>query len=196
MAISDDPTYRQRKTPKRRSPGSTNKRWSDSQKVEAVQTYMILGSLNMVAGTLQIPFDTLKVWKQSEWWKNMLEELRIQEDLQLSTRLRKIVEKSYDVVEDRLENGDFVYDQKTGKMRRKPVSMRDAHKVAMDAAEKKEHLIDRHMDNQTVSVDKIEKRLAELAESFARIASTSKTGPIEVTDVVFGKIEGEDSDAT
>lgn len=123
----------------------------------------------------------------------MIEDLRVQEDLQLSSRLRKIVDKSYDVVEDRLENGDFVYNQKTGQLRRKPVSMRDAHKVAMDLTAQKEHLIDRHIEEQAVSVDKIEQRLAELAESFKRIASSVKTGPVEITDVIFGKLEEPDN---
>lgn len=193
MALSDDPVTKTYPSTRRRAVGSTKKRWSDSQKVEAVQTYLILGSLNLVSGALQIPFDTLKVWKASEWWKTMIEELRVQEDLQLSTRLKKIINRSYDVVEDRLEHGDFVYDQKTGKLRRKPVSMKDAHTVAKDMLVQQEHLIDRHMSETTVSVDKIEKRLADLAESFAKIAGSVKTGPIEVTDVVFGKLETDDN---
>jgi hypothetical protein len=195
VALSDSPIAKNRPSVRRRAADGTLRRWSDSQKVEAVHTYLILGSLKLVSGALKIPFDTLKVWKASEWWKAMIEDLRVQEDLQLSSRLRKIVEKSYDAVEDRLENGDFVYNQKTGQLRRKPVSMRDAHKVAMDLTAQKEHLIDRHMTTQEVSVDKIEKRLAELAESFKRIASSVKAGPIEVTDVVFGKLEEEDLDA-
>lgn len=195
MALSDDPVRKTQSSGRRRAIDGTMRRWSDSQKVEAVHTYLILGSLKLVSGALKIPFDTLKVWKASEWWKSMIEDLRVQEDLQLSSRLRKIVDKSYDVVEDRLENGDFVYNQKTGQLRRKPVSMRDAHKVAMDLTAQKEHLIDRHIEEQAVSVDKIEQRLAELAESFKRIASSVKTGPVEITDVIFGKLE-EPNNAT
>lgn len=188
MALSDAPTKINHPTVRRRSIDGRMKRWSDSQKTEAVQTYMILGSLKLVSGTLKIPFDTLKVWKASEWWKTLEGELRVQEDLQLSTRLTKIVNRSYDVVEDRLENGDFVYDQKTGKMRRKPVAMKDAHKVAVDLMEKKDMLIQRHVTGETVTTDKIEKTLADLAANFAKIANQINTtkGPIEVTDVLFG----------
>jgi hypothetical protein len=150
--------------------------------------YMILGSLKLVAGALKIPFDTMKVWKASEWWKTLEGDLRIQEDLQLSARLTKIVNKSYDVVEDRLENGDFVYDQKTGKIRRKPVNMRDAHKVAVDLMDKKDMLIERHIAGDSITTDKIEKTLADLAANFAKIANQINThGPVEVTDVIFGE---------
>lgn len=170
--------------------------WSDSQKIEAVQTYLILGSLKLTAGALKIPFDTLKAWKASQWWKDLIEEMRVQEDLQLSTRLKKIITKSYDVLEDRLDNGDFVFDQKTGEMRRRPVAMRDAHKVAMDLVQSREHLIDRHFEGQSVTEDKIEKTLANLADQFAKIASQVTAKPsVNVIDVIFGSEDEESKDA-
>jgi hypothetical protein len=92
-----------------------------------------------------------------------------------------------------LEHGDFIYDQKAGEIRRKPVAMKDAHKVAMDVAERRDELINRHIANESVTTDKIEKTLANLAAEFARIASKVNNGPIEVTDVIFA--EGKEKDA-
>jgi transposase-like protein len=182
-------------TPKRRKPGDLGFRrhYSDSQKIEAVTTYLMVGSLTMVASMLKIGINTLKFWKKSEWWKEIEQELRVQEDLQLSKRLQKIVTKSLDVVEDRLESGDFVYDQKSGQMRRKPVNMRDAAKVMQDFSDKRELLIDRHIANESVTQDKIDNTLKDLAEKFAQIASQVTAKPsIEVTDVLFG----DEHDAT
>lgn len=195
MALSDDTEYAATHNPRRRPTGAINRRWSDSQKVEAVTTYMILGSLKLVSGTLKIPFDTLKTWKKTEWWKEIEQDLRVQEDLQVSQRLRKIVEKTFDVVEDRLEHGDFVMDNK-GNLRRKPVSMKDAHKVAMDMGTRRDDLVNRHIQNESIETDKIESRLADLAKEFARIASqVTSTKPVEVTDVIFAP-QRENSDAT
>jgi hypothetical protein len=190
MALSDSPIGRTLR-PARRAIAARKRNWSDGQKLEAVQTFMVLGNLKLVSGTLKIPYDTLKVWKASEWWKTLEGELRVQDDLQLSTRLQRIVAKSYDVVEDRLEHGDFVYDQKTGVMRRKPVAMRDAHKVALDLSDKRDLLIDRHMTGDTITTDKIEKTLQDLAANFERIANqiTTSKHPIDVTDVIFGDDE-------
>lgn len=188
MALSDAPTKKNAPTVRRRAVGHRRAYWSDSQKVEAVQLYMMLGNLTLVSGTLKIPLPTLNVWKASEWWKKIEGDLRVQEDLQLSNRMKKIIDRSYDVVEDRLEKGDFVYDQKTGTMRRKPVSMKDAHKVASDLMERKDVLIDRHMEGQSVTTDRIEKTLADLAANFAKIANQINThGPVEVTDIIFGE---------
>jgi len=194
LALSDKPSVATRRSVPRRAAGaSSNKHWSDGQKIEAIKMYLTLGNLAMVGRVMKIPEITLRQWKATEWWANLIEELRIQDDLQLSNRLKKIIEKSHEVIEERLDNGDFVYDQKTGQLRRRPVSMKDAHKVAMDLSGQKEHLIDQHMEQKSVSVDKIEKRLAELADSFAKIANSTKPDtPVVVTDVIFG----DDQDAT
>lgn len=187
--LSDDPKNKFMPTPKRRKLGELGykRHYSDSQKLEAVQTYLMVGSLNMVANLLKININTIKMWKTSEWWKDLEKELRIQEDLQLSKRLQSIVTKSLDVVEDRLERGDFVYDQKTGKMKRKPVNMKDAHKVMMDLQERRDILVDRHVANESITNDKIEETLNNLAKEFARIAGQVTAKPaVEVTDVLFG----------
>lgn len=187
--LSDDKINKYRPTGRRRAVSAGKGfRWSDSQKIEAVQTYLILGSLKLTAGALKIPFETLKVWKASQWWKDLIEELRIQEDLQLSNRLKKILVRSYDVIEDRLDHGDFVFDQKTGEMRRKPVSMRDAMQVSTQVSERRDGLIERHLEGKSITEDKIEKTLKDLAERFADIANqvTKKPASVEVTDVLFG----------
>lgn len=191
--LSDDLKKRYMPTPKRRKECEVlRRRYSDSQKIEAVTTYLMVGSLAMVASLLKININTLKVWKKAEWWKEVEQDLRIQEDLQLSKRLQSIVNKSLSVVEDRLESGDFVYDQKTGEMRRRPVNMRDAHKVMLDLSDKREVLVDRHISNESITSDKIESTLKNLAEEFARIAKQVTSKPaVEVTDVLFG----EDSNA-
>lgn len=189
MSLSDGPIRSKLPSVKRRPVLKRKAHWSDSQKLEAIQTFLILGSLKMTSAALSIPYKTLQIWKASEWWKTMIEEMRVQEDLQLSQRLKKIIAKSYDVLEDRLEHGDFVYDQKTGEMRRKPVSMKDTHRVAVDLVQQRQELVDRHLGEKTVTEDKIEKTLANLADQFAKIASQVNVNKpsMEITEVIFGK---------
>jgi len=193
--LSDDLKNRYMPTPKRRvqGPGGYRRHYSDNQKLEAVTTFLMLGSLKLTSGVLKIPYDTLKLWRKSEWWKDVEKDLRIQDDLQLSKRLQNLMNKSLDVVADRLENGDFIYDQKAGEIRRKPVSMKDAHKVSMDVAERRDVLINRHLEENSITTDKIETRLADLAKEFARIASKVTSGPVEVTDVLFVQEDKENA---
>ena len=131
--LTDDEKRKQLKTGRRRSVvAETNKHWSDSQKIEAVQTFLMLGSIKLVHATVKIPEQTLFAWKRSEWWGELVKELQVQDNIILSNKLKKIVDKSHENVLDRLENGDFIYDQKAGKLIRKPVGIREAHKVALD----------------------------------------------------------------
>ena len=181
MALTDNPNTKHRK-PKIRSVDSpTNKSWSDKQKLEAVQSWLLLGNLALTSRILSIPEITLRVWKTSEWWKNAVEEIKLQEDMQMSARLKKIVDASLMAVEDRLVNGDLMYDQKTGEMVRKQVNMRDAHKVAVDLMDKKAILDKTATPAQEEQKD--EDRLLKLAEKFADFVTKKKDVVIDVSDV-------------
>jgi hypothetical protein len=171
-----------------RGVNAKHKHYSDSQKIEAVTTYLALGDLRLTANVLKIGEPTIRYWKSKDWWKEIESELRQAEDLQLSTRLKKIIDKSFEAVEDRLAHGDFVYDQKTGEMRRKPVNLRDAHKVAVDLVDKREVLINKQPLN--LSADALDDKLTKLAEKFAEIANKTKA-PVIVTDVIVADSSAE-----
>lgn len=161
----------------------TNQHFSDSQKIEAVQTYLALGKLTTTAAVLKMSEATLRMWKTKDWWREIEEELRLQDDLVLSNKLQRLLNKSFDVVGDRLENGDFIYDQKSGELVRKPVNMKDAHKVGIDLIDKREVLINKLPNS--IGSEAIEDKLLKLAEKFAQIAQSIKA-PIEVIDVLIG----------
>lgn len=159
----------EQKNRSRYKPALGNVHWSDKQKQEAVNSYLLLGNLALTARLLNIPEITLRVWKTQEWWKNAVEEVNLQEKVELSARVKKLVDASMSVVEDRLANGDYQYDQKTGQMIRKPVAMKDAHKVATDMLNQQEMLKKDKREVQTE--DHVEDKLLKLAEKFADMAT-------------------------
>jgi transposase-like protein len=164
MALSDNPKsldlqYKPRKL------AATQSRWSDKQKIEAIQSYLLLGNLALTARMLSIPEITLRQWKATEWWNKQVEELRHQEKVVLTGKIKKIASAAMTAVEDRLENGDWIYDQKTGDMRRKHVSMKDAHKVAVDLLAKQD-LLEKKVSPISQDLEDGE-RLIKLAERFA-----------------------------
>ena len=183
--ISDAPDMNRRRL-SRRAESAEGKWWSDSQKLETVKTFLMTGNIAMTARILKIPDDTVRRWVKTTWWKEIVDELRSQDELVLSARLQKIVNKSLDVVEDRLDKGDFVYDQKTGEMRRKPMSGRDAHKVMMDSHTKRDLVLNRAQPQ--VSDEQVADKLLKLAERFAELAGVKKleanTLDMEVVDAV------------
>jgi hypothetical protein len=86
-----------------------------------------------------------------------------------------------DVTLDRLENGDFQYDPKTGEMIRKPVLMRDANRVANDLIKAQMDLDQKPVDEEAQK--QTQDRLQALAETFAGFAK--KVKKIEVLDVDY-----------
>jgi transposase-like protein len=184
MALTDNPNTKNRKPKPRSITAKTNRSWSDKQKIEAVQHWLLVGNLALTSRVLGIPEITLRQWKTTEWWKNVVEDLRLQENMEMSVRLKKLVEASLIAVEDRLVAGDWMYDQKSGEMVRKPVNIRDAHKVAVDLMDKRTMLekAAAPAQEQVQDVD----RLEQLAEKFASFVLKKTEQPpviVDVTDV-------------
>jgi hypothetical protein len=176
---------RDAKSPKRRAVDApTNVRWSDTQKIEALQTFLLLGGVRAAANALKIPEVTIRSWQRQEWWQEMVKDISAQENIAVSNKLKKIIDKSLDLTLDRLEKGDFIYDQKTGQMKRKPVALRDIHRVAMDSTDRRLKL---QTNEQTVvHEENVMSKLEKLASSFAQFANQQDTkAPVQVTDVIF-----------
>jgi hypothetical protein len=128
------------------------------------------------------------VWKTSAWWKELVDELKLQEKIELSAKMKAIVDAAHQVVANRLEHGDAVLNQKTGEIVYKPVPMKDAHRVAVDLLNQREVL---DKVNKTPDVVEDGNKLEKLAEKFAEFATKSieerldkkRTIDGEVTDV-------------
>lgn len=156
-------------------------RYSPKQKLEAVTSYLILGKIALVAGALNIPEETLRLWKATDWWKEMEQEVRTSSRVEVSGRLSRIIEKSMNVVEDRLEHGDFQYNPKTGQFSRKPVGAKTAGDILIKAIDKQVLLekIDKEPQADTV---KIEDRLKAIQDKLIEFSRFSKAKTINVGD--------------
>lgn len=188
--LTDTESRKSKKSlPSRSITAKTNRSWSDAQKLEAIQTYLTLGNLALTSRMLGIPEITLRVWKTTEWWKDQVNEIKSQEKIELSAKMKKIVQASLAVVQDRLENGDFQFDQKTGQTVRKPVNMKDAHKVAVDLQQRQE-VLDKTTVETTTQDTTTEDKLLKLAEKFAELATkkidqkVAEHNTIDVSDAV------------
>lgn len=157
--------------------------YTDKEKMNAVECFVIFGgNVPRTSAASGVSIASLRKWKVTEWWKKALDEYKQEEKLVLSARLKKVMEKSWDVVEDRMTNGDFVLNNKTGEILRKPVSMKDANKVATDAVMLRDK-IDR-TEAYTVHADQVEDKLAKLAKAFSDLAKGVKPKE-EAEDIEF-----------
>lgn len=158
---------------KRKKKPGTDAWWSDNQRIQLVTTYLATGNLSLSAATMEIPARTARRWKAMPWFKQMVEDIRSEENIQLDSKLAKVVDKSVEALLDRVENGDFQYDQREGRMIRKPISARDASTVTRDMIDRRE-LLQGKKQKENDNSRKMEDRLLKLAEEFGKFAR-SKT---------------------
>lgn len=177
---------------KKHKPGHN---WSQEAKIQAVSQYLVLGNMALVSATTGIGHELLRAWKQQPWWKEMEAEIRLTENLDMDNKLSKIVNKSLDAVLDRVENGEFVYDQKTGSIIRKPVNMKDVAKVSVDMLSKRELLRGNATERKEVTQISVADQLKELALEFAKWSGNKPQAKQQETlDVETVEIIEQDED--
>lgn len=171
-----------------------NRRVTDEAKIAAVTTYLATGNVRLCAAAAGVSYQTAKNWRLQPWFKQVEEELRQADRLELTGKLKNIVDKSLVEMDERLANGDWQWDPKTSKMVRVPLKFRDVQKAASDLIEKQSKLRQEEKQEQaTKSVEKIEDRLKMLAEVFAGFSKGKNTHRIldgQIKDITpFGTLE-------
>jgi len=154
--------------------------YPESTKLEAVKLWMVIGNLRQVAAAMDLNFTTVRTWRYSEWWENMVQEIRSEDHIKLSNKLKKVAQKAIEVMGDRLENGDYIYDQKTGSIIRKEVNLRDAT-LAFNSIHDRELKLEAKPQDEAQQKAIVD-RLAALASKFEEIANKRV---VQVTDVIY-----------
>ena len=168
--------------------------WPVEKRIEVVSQYLVLGNMALVAAVTGVNHNLIRAWKGQPWWKEFENQVRATENLQMDTKLSQIVDKSLDAVMDRVEHGDFIYDQRTGQIKRKPANMRDIAKVSVDLLSKRELLRGNATERKESSQISVADQLKELALEFARWQNPTnkETIDVEMVEVLEDK-ESEDA---
>jgi len=147
-----------------------NTLWPVEKKIEVVTSWLTLGNLRQAAAIGGMSHSLVKQWRTQPWWKDLEAEILASRRIASASKLSKIVDKSLDVIDDRLENGDFVYNAKTGDLLRKPVSMRDAGNVA-NTLMQRQAILEKLTRDETVAETavSIQDQLSNLAAEFAKM---------------------------
>ena len=148
--------------------------WPEKKRYEALTTFVATGSIPTTAHLTGIPINTIKSWKTAAWWKEGIEQLQYEDNIKVSSKLSRLLEKSILAVEDRLDNGEHMYDPRTGTILRIPPKLRDVHKITNDIVDKKQQLLKMHTEKES-GKQKDEKaitadHLIQLANAFAQFA--------------------------
>ena len=160
-------------------------------KINAVSQYLVLGNMALVSASTGIDHALLRAWKGQPWWKEVETQVRATENLHMDTKLSKIVDKSLDAVLDRVENGEYFYDQKLGQVKRKPANLRDVARVSVDILSKRELLRGNATERKETTQVSVADQLKELALEFAKWSQPAVAAPVtlEVLEDISQKEE-------
>ena len=93
-------------------------------RLSVVMSFITEGNLKAVSRATGMSYNTIKVWKESEWWPIALQYCHKRKDKELETKLSKIIHDSVSEISDRVKNGDWAI-LKDGTKKRVPLKVRD-----------------------------------------------------------------------
>ena len=141
---------------------------SDNKKIEACTAYLVLGKAPLVEQITGVPSGTIRRWKSEPWWEDLVAQIQAEDDQELDGKLAKRINKALDIVDDRLSSGDFMFDPKSGRFKRRPVALKDTWKVTKEMVDLRQHL--RKNTTKHVAAEAAGDILKNLASEFAQMA--------------------------
>lgn len=75
------------------------RQYGDDQRKQAVYLYLVMGNIQKVSTTIDIPVRTLHDWKNTAWWNDLLTEYRVEKKEQLNSDLTRLIDISVDSIE-------------------------------------------------------------------------------------------------
>lgn len=146
--------------------------YSEVKRNEALRAFLVSGSSLVVSRITGIHVNTVDSWRKQDWWNEGLQRLREDDNLQIGSRLRKVLDVTIDQMHDRIENGDHMYNPRTGKLERVPAKLRDITHASNSIIDKK-LLLEKKVEEQKEQAS-IEEKLMKLAEAFKSFIPENK----------------------
>lgn len=157
------------------------KYYSQERKVDACTLYAVYGDLEEVSKLTSIPVQQLRLWKQEPWWIEIIKQVYVEQNENLSSRISSTLDKALIQLNDRLEHGD-VYITKTGQEVRRPIDAKVLTNM-FDSLVHRRQVVRGEPTSISANIG-IEDRLDNLAKAFTRFAAAKEVEhvPLEVED--------------
>jgi len=154
-------------------PGS---KYSDEDRRRAAVEFLVTGNMTLVAKNIGIPRQTLVDWKHSEWWEEVISEVRHEKGEEIDAYLTKLIDSAFEQAQDRVENGDYRV-TKDGELIRVPMGGRDLVIAGATVYDKQ-----RLHRNEPTSIRCEFKSIEELAVQFRQLSSNHKIKRVNSID--------------
>lgn len=161
----------------------------EEKRIEACTLFAATGSITKTAALCKVPAGTVRRWKDEDWWDEISQRIRREENESTDKKFSTIVDKALSKIEERIENGDYVYDIKKGVAVPVPVGARDLAIVTGTLFDKRQLL-----RGEATKISKnvnTEEHLNQLAERFIQAVKKRGSGVKELDIEDAQTIQGE-----
>lgn len=180
-------SYRYVKAPQKTAPGG-QRQWAQAVKDKAVEMYVTTGSPTKTCRELNIPIDTFLNWRKKDWFKDAIAAKRNEQIELLDSKITESIDEAILQMQDRLKNGDTVYNQRTGKFTQAPAKLRDLNSAFNSLIDKRQLI--RKLPTKITEQQSTAAQLQNLADQFQQFV-TGKLKEEGVGQLVDRVIEGE-----
>lgn len=149
--------------------------YPEETRIRACTLFAALGKVQEVSELADVPAKTINAWRKTQWWRDLLLEIREENNELLDAKLSEALELSLNLIIDRLKEGDFAFNKK-GELVRKPVGIRDLSLVNAISVDKRQ-LLRGLPTSRTESVSG--SNLDKLAEAFTKLANARKLNAVQ-----------------
>lgn len=110
----------------------------DAEKLDCARQFFLTGNLSAIARDRRIRYNDLLDMARAPWWQEEIRNLEREANAQLKVRMTRLLGKSLDELENRLERGDLVW--RDHGLRVVPVPARDLASIAGTVFDKKRQI--------------------------------------------------------
>lgn len=152
--------------------------YSVDDRLQTVMLYIAEGNMKKVERVTGIPYVTLNSWKEKEWWPHALQFCHKRKDKELELRFSRVIHDTVSEIHDRVTNGDWKHDSRSGQKTRVPMSGKDLA-VVMNVIHDKRQLLRGEATSLTVQKDSQSDKLKALEQKFNEFSNQLKAKTIE-----------------
>jgi len=168
-------------------PKSNPSWYPQDKKVEACTLYAVYGSIDEVSKYTDVPPATLRTWKNESWWSDITKQVYVESNEGLTAKISNTLDKTLDLLRDRLENGDEKVNGRTGELIRAPIEAKVLtglfHSLAV------QRRLGRGEPTSIKSSIATDDRLKQLSDAFERFSKMKTIQHEELEDAVLPELQ-------
>lgn len=149
--------------------------WPEDVKIEVATLWAATKDYDTVSKLAKVPVGQIKKMMTEPWWQHVVDKVRKEKNDVLDEKITQALDKTVDIVLDRLQNGETQYYHKTGEYIKVPVKIREIAQMSAHMFTQRQ-LIRGEATTRT-EVSTTEQKLAKMKETFEALANSKGINP-------------------